>query len=93
MAIIAALPKHATIHGNTIQVLPDITSDFSSDNYLNILRESGAHRIKWATYNLAQPTLFRRLYKRLCTAQFINCANSQIAPNSSILNNTDFTLH
>ena len=41
MAIIAALPKHATIHGDTIQVLPDITRDFSSDNYLNILRESG----------------------------------------------------
>ena len=41
MAIIAALPKRATIHGDTIQVLPDITRDFSSDNYLNILRESG----------------------------------------------------
>ena len=42
MAIIAALPKHATIHGDTIQVLPDITRDFSY--YLNILRESGGLR-------------------------------------------------
>ena len=41
MVIIAALPKRATIHGDTIQVLPDITRDFSSDNYLNIVRESG----------------------------------------------------
>ena len=45
MVIIAALPKRATIHGDTIQVLPDITRDFSSDNYLNILRESGAYII------------------------------------------------
>ena len=43
----AALPKRATIHCDTIQVLPDITRDFSSDNYLNILRESGA---KWSSF-------------------------------------------
>ena len=61
MVIIAALPKRATIHGDTIQVLPDITRDFSSDNYLNILRESGDARLIVICMGFLWGSLFLKL--------------------------------